>query len=1014
MLCFFDDSADHLNVHKPARRALRGLGLASLAVGVSLMAPNLIVVAANPLLAIRWHLPFIQAAAVEIPTPASTSSPIPRQHRGFLGDGPVVLRGTGNVGLGFNAYSRDGSNIAQNNISSGFNLQLERRTAESSVTLSQPFGYATGGTSVGQLLFGYRTPLYSLSYGSVTAPGESLIGLGGFARGVSLTMPRRNGDLSFIASTASQADGTAYRIYGVRRNINVRRGVLQSTALFGKAERGPGLESFVDLLYRRSGRTITSTSEIALSRTKSVAGLSDGNRLALAFHADAGSGAGFLSVDTKFIPNGIATLQSSIPPGLDVDVAYRRALRHIGNVSLDVAHDDTKLALDNATHIDRASFTIGRPIGAGSIQVVESLSRVRDASTSALSKQLGITLQQQIRGTSYSMTFQNSSVGGTGGDARQSQIGLAVGRTVFGGSLAFGSTYSTIASPESAASLFANNVTYSRPIGKKAVFSLTESILSNRSPGTVTSTAATTTLSLSRQISRSIAISTSSSITKQSGLGAGTATSFSAAVSGPINFGQTNRFTGKSNPNIPAIIRGSVSQITVASSPYDLSSTPRGYNNVLVVLDGRQTQRTDSTGQFEFRFVPQGTHTVSIEPATLGPGVIADNNSNTVRVLGGQTVDMLFTVGNFAGVTGRVSVQRNGVTTGLAGVSVLVDNTRSTTTGPDGRYAIGQLVAGAHTVSITELSIPSNVVIPTLSKSVSVANGIATPVDFVGETLGSIGGTVLFESGGGFGDFVGAKDVYVVAQPGEHAGITSESGMFLLDNLPPGTYTLEVDKDTLPEGQSVISGPTDPIVVNGGGSVGGVVFKLGAAAKDVVFTFNNGKKQPVVVDVSPLAAPPGAILDIVARTSAEVKALVVESDVFGNFPLKYMKDEKEWRASVIVPPLAKGNYSLTVSAKTKNVGDGEALIAINPALPLAIARTNPIHPKPGQTVRVTAKILGPVEEGDAIHFEDGYTIQLPKGKNRIFTFDVRIWSKGLPYSGVVSTKRNGTFAFSLR
>ena len=202
--------------------------------------------------------------------------------------------------------------------------------------------------------------------------------------------------------------------------------------------------------------------------------------------------------------------------------------------------------------------------------------------------------------------------------------------------------------------------------------------------------------------------------------------------------------------------------------------------------------------------------------------------------------------------------------------------------------------------------------------------------------------------------------------------------------------------------------------VEGGASVSGIIFKLGEGAKNVVFTFNEGKRQPIQVTFDPAAVPPGALLHVVAHTSAkDVKALSVESDVFGAFPL-HADRSGVWTGSVLVPALAKGDYALNVTAHRKDVTDATALVPVDPRLPLFAIRFQPRTPEPGHTIRVSLKALAPVEEGDTIVFEDGYKVALPKPNGHVFGFDMRVWAKGLPYSGNVVTKRGRTYPLNLR
>jgi hypothetical protein len=236
----------------------------------------------------------------------------------------------------------------------------------------------------------------------------------------------------------------------------------------------------------------------------------------------------------------------------------------------------------------------------------------------------------------------------------------------------------------------------------------------------------------------------------------------------------------------------------------------------------------------------------------------------------------------------------------------------------------------------------------------------------------------------------------------------------MLANLPAATYTLTVDPDTIPDGLSVLSGPEGPLSLGGGGTVSGIVFKLGVGAKEVVYTFSDGRRIPLLITTEPATVPPGALLRVTARTTAkDVKDLAVESDVFGGFPLR-LDARGMWVGTVVVPALVKGDYALSVTAHRKDVTDASALVPVDPRIPLFTALLSPRNPEPGHTVRVTLRALAPVAEGDAVLFEDGYKIVLPKPTGRLFAFDIRLWRKGLPYAASVVTKRGQSYPISLR
>ncbi len=457
---------------------------------------------------------------------------------------------------------------------------------------------------------------------------------------------------------------------------------------------------------------------------------------------------------------------------------------------------------------------------------------------------------------------------------------------------------------------------------------------------------------------------------------------------------------------------------STSASPFAYNAPAvHGFNNALIILDGRISQRTDSSGQFEFRFVTQGTHTIRIDAATIPPGLIVDREYQTLAVLGGQTTTIQFNVGNFAGVTGVVATQdSSGAQRPLANIGIAVDGIQAVTTTADGHYQIGRLSPGAHTIEVVESTVPSTVqFVADKRKTVTVTAGTSTPLNFVALPLGSIAGTVVAPADGGFGAPVGLKNVYVLAEPGEHAVITDDDGSFLMDDMPPGTYTLSVDPDTIPDGLSVLSGPDGALSIAGGTKASGVVFKLGPGAKNVVFTYSDTKRMPIQVEFMPAVAPPGSVLRVSARTAAkDVSDLFVESDVFGTFALRRDARTGVWTGNVLVPALAKGDYALTVTAHRKDVTEAVALVPVDPRVQLFAVRLSPHAPRPGQSARVTLKSLAPIEEGDSVLFEDGYKVTLPKPSGHLFSFDIRVWNKGLPYAATVVTKRGPSYPLILR
>ena len=1000
------------------RRLIAAAGAASLTASAFCLASDTALRAA-PLLAVRLHLPFAAPRiALDAPAPAPSSSPLPEivKRRKWLGEGPIVVKGDGTYQLGLNRSSRNGLGTSADNYATALSIVAERRTEQSALSIANAFGYGAGGTTAGSLIVGYRTPKYGLTYGQVTGPSDSQLQIGGFARGVSLAIPVRNGDISYIVSSAEQPDRGTFRVYGVRRNWNAFGGFLSAGQYLGAAEQNGGRQSITDIGFRRYGAKLSTDTELAISSNHGVTGVPDGANLAAAFHADLQGKSTFATLGLRYDPNGFQTLTGALEGGLSGDLTIRKHSERFGDLDLDLGHSDTRLDGD-MQHDNRLTLNGGRSWNGLGIQYVAGLDGIHSATGASLQRTAAVTFSESIRKFSLFETFQASSVSGTQGAAAQRQIALGVSRPILGGVAAYQfSRGASSGGTGSSGDGLAQSLSYRRSVGRKLEASITQTVQASSNNG-VTSKLFDTTLSLVRRLSNVVALQVSASAFRQTGIGGGAGSSVQASIIGPFGFGQPRAATGRSNPNLPAVIRGIVTY-SVSPTPFAYNApTVRGYNNALVILDGRITQRTDSAGEFEFRFVSQGTHTIRIDNATIQPGLIADREYQAVQVLGGQTATVQFAIGNFAGVQGTVvATDANGKKRGLGAVGIAVDGIQAVTTTPDGHYAVGRLTPGAHTVEIVEATLPSTVAFITdKKKTVTVSAGTSTPLNFVATPLGSIAGNVVAPADGGFGQLGGLKNVYVVAEPGDHAVITDDDGAFLLDNLPPGTYTLTLDGDTLPDGLSVLSGPEGPLALEGGATMSGVLFKLGAGAKQVVYTFSDGRRQPIQLSTDPSAIPPGGMLRVTARTGAkDVKELFVESEVFGGFPLRLDPHLGIWSGTVLVPALAKGDYALTVTAHRKDVADATSLVPVDPALPLFSLRVSPRSPEAGHTIKVTLKALAAVAEGDAVLFEDGYRILLPKATGHVFTFDMRLWRKGLPYSGTLVTKRGQSYPLSLR
>jgi hypothetical protein len=1023
----FSEGADYRNVPMTIRRMLAWVGAVMTALGFlfCLASP---VVQADPLLTFDAHFPFVHRHVSQAEPQKK------KKKRSLFGEGPIEIKGNGNVDLGTHRSSLNDVGQSTAEYEGAVTLSLERRTENTATSISQGVGYGSGNSSLGQISANYRTPTYSLDYGLLTGASDTQLQIGGFSRGIGLTKQRPNGTLEFIGAVAFQQTGGGFRALGFRRDIQGRNSSLTYTAIDAIGEGVASNNAIFDAAYKTIHLQNSGTYEIALSAVHGVAGQPDGVDPAFGVAYNGASKVGLYAFSAQDEPHGFASLNTVQVPEIQADLTFKHDLGHSTNVALDFGGDD-----ENSSGIPssarRASVDVVSQLSRGtSLTLVDSLSTSLSGAPPGgvaignITQGIGGILTETIHGTSLSESVQTSLTNGTSGaasaimgvpspaptstaaasaisnaNAITRQFALSASRRAFGGFLTLGASNGTSESAGTFGTFSSKTLSFDRLVGKKLDFDTTLEDTTQSSGGPITRTIASS-FSFTRKLSNVISLRVTATQTRTIGPVTSNGTSFSADLVGPIAFGQ-GVTTGRANPNLPATVQGHVYLIGTSTS-LGAGVQQRGFGNVLVVLDNTLTERTDSTGEFEFRFVKPGQHVVALEPATLSSGLVADHAVQSFTVQGGQTQTVDFGVGDFAAIAGRVYAQSGGKIGPISDVTLVVDDLLRVQTGPDGTYSVGRLTQGPHRVAIAPETLPANVSFTEGNdKTVQAVTGTTTTLDFVAQSLGSIAGNVLYTADNGFGDLHGALNVYVVANPGDHAAITDEEGNFLIDDLPPGSYTLTVDPDTIPDDQSVIQGPDGPVVLVPGAKIDGISFKLGAEAKAVTFTFNGEKKAPISVLLDAEKAPPGASIGIVVRTQAKnLKAMHVESDVFGTFPLAFDKGLDAWTGRFIVPSLQKGEYALQAVGEGGEKAVGDASLTVDPTLPLVSVRTSPARAVPGQTVKVIAKILAPAQEGDEVHFVDGYTIKLPKPHGRIFVFDMRMWSHGGPYVGTIVSK----------
>ena len=281
---------------------------------------------------------------------------------------------------------------------------------------------------------------------------------------------------------------------------------------------------------------------------------------------------------------------------------------------------------------------------------------------------------------------------------------------------------------------------------------------------------------------------------------------FNFQLNAPFSYGN-GLTTGRSDPRLPATITGRVQFAAVGQGPVSGFTTAGasggGLSNVQVILDDKYLQRTDLTGDFEFAFVAPGQHQLRIEGASIPRGLTVDQPVATITLSGGETTSVLFQVGNFGGILGKViGLDASGNSIPLSNVSLRLTGGIFTQTDTTGTFGFGGLAPGTYPVEVIENTIPAFATFDAnaLTQKVQVHSGGYTKVTFSAKPLSSISGFVTYglemlpDLKGG------VPNVYVVAEPGEHAAINTDDGSYVIDNLPEGDYTVSVDPETLPEG----------------------------------------------------------------------------------------------------------------------------------------------------------------------------------------------------------------------
>ena len=990
--------------------------------------------------------PLSRIVAIVIPSPSPAASP-PFGGAGFPSATPTpkpyqVVRGgrlqlslTGSLSLGTQASSQTlyngtpeftptpnasgspspfigtatTSNLAQSQGSLGMYADISRRTATTSTDLRVPFAVSTNARSLiggTQLLF--STPRYALGYGAQSTSLFGQLPAGSTLRSLYAIVPTRNGDVTMYGGPSLGANGEELPLKGLRWRQDAGPVLFEAGLVNGD---GPQTGKATTILggVATSRGPLSFIGESAWQDRKG--GDEDVSGLSYQLRADDGSMQSYLTLITRRIAPGFVNFGVGENFGDNYwDVNYRRA-GSSQNFTADTSSERVLDGVGFASFLRQSSLGYSGPFRFGSYSLTVQSQRTSGdgayplwlgSATTQVSASVGrgfLLLTNQLNRQTTTGTAGAQALVGYSGSYQQPFGNFEVGGNY--------TAYRLVNSVTGSGTTATEGINISRQF-RKSAYALTESWGHNLGSST-NALVRNSQFTVSRTISPVITIQAAYTLQQLndriSPASNGRSHSFSIQLNAPFGYG--NGFvSGRADAKLPATIVGRV--ISDASSAGYSPFATSGVGNVVVVLDDKLIQRTDVTGGFQFAFVTPGQHQVRVESASLPRGLTVDIPVNTVQVEGGQTAQMTFLVGNFGGISGHIyGRDSSGVIVPLPNVLLRVDGGAYSQTDASGAYGFGRLRPGKHTIAIIDSSVPAFAEFDATKEKaqVDVKNGNYTVVDFTAEPLGSISGSILFAHDMGKDAGTPVDNAYVVAEPGEHAAIIENDGSFTIDDLPPGTYTVSVDPETIPDG---LGAAPESFSVDLGSKehYQGAAFLVGHSEKKVVFSFvaggsgDNASAPKVHVSEGRLPPRGSATISVDApKEAGPVKAHAFDQIV----DLTYDDRRKAWIGDLTVPTNVKAaDYDVTASTAA-GTQPQSASLTVDPKMPLAILQTDPPNPQPGQYVRVRARFLVDVAPGDRIEWADGQTTVLGRAvSGRVFTFNLRVSLR--PLHGVLLTK----------
>ena len=957
----------------------------------------------------------VEAAPVAA-TPAPILSSAPAQPAQTTRGGPLTFGVSGNLSVGehmltssFAGGAGSSATQSQANGTAGLLLQLQRRTGSTMTAVNVPLGLSNSGpTRFGFAQITYSTPRLGLTYQAQPLGLLGQVPLGSTLSGFGLILPLPNGDVTAFQGPILIEGGVTARLSGLRARKTTGSTIYEAGYMQALSESTPERDRLALVGFSHASGPLDETLEAAFERRANAAPGDPGSASAYQFRSDFGSALTYGSLTLRHQSGGFLALGSGVVSADDfADVSFRKTLSSTA-LSFDGSLDKSGQGASQAI-TRRDSFTFsGAQKGIDFSLALQDEHQLQAAGSPGWVGGAAGQIQTQIFGTTALLQGQLQRVTGLA-NGSNSQYGLSLQRQFGRLAVIYSGQVLNSTSAGSNSVIVSNAVSGATQIGLRNSLSLGTTFMHTR---TASSDALQITplLNFSRVISPvlTLGLNVGEQFTHDplNPSADGHSRIVNLQINAPFSFG-TGAVSGRANPHLPATISGSVISVVGATNFVGSAASSNGLSNIEVVLDNSQVQRTDLLGHFQFNFVSPGHHEVRVETASLPRGVTSDQPYAPVDVAGGQSAQVLFQIGTFGGIQGHVFGRSpSGDLYPIAGAQLRLDQVTSITTTALGTFGFGRLSPGKHTVSLDLASLPADATFPASDaiKDVVVQDGQYAVADFTAGALGSIAGKLVYDPALGK-DFAnqGVTNAYVVADPGEHAVITNDDGSFLIDDLPAGTYTVNVDPETLPDGTGNESSAFS-VALQPGEHHDGLLFTIGKQQKSIVFSFKASEdSEAALVEVAHDRLPPGA-QTLVSVTAGETATSVAAMAFGESYPLAYSHSSSRWEAEIAVPAGAKpGTYRVAATIHGKRLLSASSTIVVDPLAPAGYFQLTPSHPLKGQYVVVHARFLEDVQQGDRIVWQDGQTTILPKpNAPHVYVFTVKISEQ--PYHGLLLTR----------